>query len=111
MHGLFYPPFNGGHIFIYTLCLLMAATLFYIPETIASHGDIPPTTPDTAQKEEGCPLTFYTAFSIIALGLANIIRPAAVCKTLVTTTSMVSPINLLPPSTTIMVPSSKYATP
>jgi len=45
----------------------------------------------------------YAALSIFV----NIIRPAAVCNTLVTITVKVSPINLFPPSTTIMVPSFK----
>ena len=39
--------------------------------------------------------------------LAKIILPAAVCSTLVTVTSMVSPTRFLAPSTTIMVPSSR----
>jgi hypothetical protein len=40
-------------------------------------------------------------------GCAKIIRPATVCSTRVTVTSMVLPMNDLPPSTTIIVPSSR----
>ena len=43
----------------------------------------------------------------LVFGLAKIIRQAAVCNTLVTRTSTVSPIKRLPPSTTIIVPSSR----
>jgi len=41
------------------------------------------------------------------LGFAKIIRPAAVCRILVTITAVVVPIYFLPFSTTIIVPSSK----
>ncbi len=41
------------------------------------------------------------------LGRAKIIRPATVCRTLVTITSVSSPINRRPCSTTIIVPSSR----
>ena len=46
-----------------------------------------------------------------ASGLAKIIRPAAVCSTLVTVTGMVVLMFSLPPSITTIVPSSRYATP
>ena len=42
-----------------------------------------------------------------AFGRAKIIRPATVCRTLVTTVSRVSPMCRFPPSTTIIVPSSR----
>src|SRR5690606_31987895 len=52
------------------------------------------------------PAPAYSARSM-GLGLAKIMRPAAVCSTLVTMTPTDSPMKRRPPSTTIMVPSSR----
>src|SRR5690606_29748013 len=41
----------------------------------------------------------------------KIMRPAAVCRTLVTTTCTILPMCTRPPSTTTIVPSSRYPTP
>ncbi len=46
-----------------------------------------------------------------AFGRAKIMRPAFVCRALVTATSTVSPIRRRPFSITIIVPSSRYPTP
>ena len=50
------------------------------------------------------------SYPLLPAGLANIILPAEVCSTLVTITLIVCPMKRLPSSTTIMVPSSRYAT-
>lgn len=65
-------------------------------------------------KKSGCymPL-FRSIYSILQVLyhrffiFAKIILPAAVCRTLVTSTSISSPTYFFPPSTTIMVPSSR----
>ena len=70
--------------------------------------------PSPSSVEPSRPMTEKAGLMMLSIGFlpqefsrAKAMRPALVCRTLVTVTSAVWPMQALPPSTTSMVPSSR----